>query len=114
MSFRLLSLGLCFLVLFHGGLAQIQPPRKQQTRLSGLSECQIDRITAREPNRVVESEAGVSEFWIPEENDELECAGVEAVRHTINPKGLLLPYYPSAPELAYVVRGTLCIVHRAL
>ncbi|XP_023770765.1 11S globulin seed storage protein 1 [Lactuca sativa] len=105
MSFRLLSLGLCFLVLFHGGLAQIQPPRKQQTRLSGLSECQIDRITAREPNRVVESEAGVSEFWIPEENDELECAGVEAVRHTINPKGLLLPYYPSAPELAYVVRG---------
>ncbi|KAI3790794.1 hypothetical protein L2E82_04107 [Cichorium intybus] len=114
MSFRLLSLGLCFLVLFHGGLAQIdqrrplqplQPRRPQQTRLSGRSECQIDRITAREPNRYVESENGLSEYWIPDENDELECAGVEAVRHTIYPKGLLLPYYPSAPELVYVIRG---------
>ncbi|KAL4590551.1 hypothetical protein LXL04_003483 [Taraxacum kok-saghyz] len=103
---RLLPFGLCLLVLFHSGLAQIQPRRpQQQPRLSGRPECQIDRITAREPNHYVESEAGVSEYWIPDENDELECAGVQAVRHTINPKGLLLPYYPSTPELAYVVRG---------
>lgn len=106
----LLPLGLCiFLVLFHGCLAQLTTPwmqTQQSSRLSGRSECQIDRIIAREPNRRVESEAGISEFWDSFENDELECAGVEAVRHTINPRGLLLPYYPSAPELVYVVRGT--------
>lgn len=105
---RLFPFGLCFLVLFHSCLAQSSIPWQQQQspRLRGQSSCQIDRITAREPNRRVESEAGVSEFWDSFENDELECAGVEAVRHTINPKGLLLPYYPSTPELAYIVRGT--------
>ncbi|PWA76653.1 11-S seed storage protein, conserved site-containing protein [Artemisia annua] len=104
---RLVPLGLCFLVLFHSCLAQSSIPWQQQQspRLRGQSSCQINRITAREPNRRVESEAGVSEFWDSFENDELECAGVEAVRHTINPKGLLLPYYPSTPELVYIVRG---------
>ncbi|XP_071711249.1 11S globulin seed storage protein Ana o 2.0101-like [Rutidosis leptorrhynchoides] len=103
-------LGICiFLVLFHGCLSQITAPcmqTQQPSRLSGRSDCQIDRIIAREPNRRVESQAGVSEFFESFENDELECAGVEAVRHTIYPKGLLLPYYPSAPELVYVVRGS--------
>lgn len=106
---RHVPLGLCFLLLFHACLAQLSPLQKPQQCLRGRSECQIDRITAREPNRVLVSEAGVSEFWDSFGDDELECAGVEAVRHTINPKGLLLPYYPSAPELVYVVRGTLLL-----
>nr|GEV03414.1 legumin B-like [Tanacetum cinerariifolium] len=88
-------------------LSQSSIPWQQQQspRLRGQSSCQIDRISAREPNRRVESEAGVSEFWDSFENDELECAGVEVVRHTIYPKGLLLPYYPSTPELVYIVLG---------
>lgn len=48
----------------------------------------------------------MSEFWVSDENDELDCAGVEVVRHTINTKGLSLPFYANAPELVYVVRGS--------
>ncbi|KAL8200004.1 hypothetical protein R6Q57_011343 [Mikania cordata] len=95
-SSRFVPVGLCFLVLFHGSLAQLP---------SGRSECQIEQITAREPNRRQVSEAGFSEFWDSGENDALDCAGVQVVRHTINPKGLLLPYYPNTHELVYVVRG---------
>ncbi|KAI3814289.1 hypothetical protein L1987_19040 [Smallanthus sonchifolius] len=84
---RLVPLGLCFLVLFHGCLALL-----------------IEQITSREANRRQVSEAGFSEFWDSGEQDELECAGVQVVRHTINPKGLLLPYNPSTPELVYVVK----------
>ncbi|KAI3695702.1 hypothetical protein L1987_78701 [Smallanthus sonchifolius] len=102
---RLVPVGLCFLVLFHGCLAQLPRQPQQSARLSGRSDCQIEQITAREPNRRQVSEAGFSEFWDSVEQDELECAGVQVVRHTINPKGLLLPYYPSTPELVYVVRG---------
>nr|XP_043621177.1 11S globulin seed storage protein Ana o 2.0101-like [Erigeron canadensis] len=95
---------LCYLVFFHACVAQILP-LQSQSQSSSRSKCQIDRITAREPNRQVTSEAGVSEFWDSFENDELECAGVEVVRHTIYSKGLLLPYYSNAPELVYVVQG---------
>ncbi|KAI3702992.1 hypothetical protein L6452_28746 [Arctium lappa] len=105
----LLPLGLCFLVLFQGCFAQLERPPQQhkQSRLRGRSDCQFDRITAREPNRVLQSEAGVSEFWVSDDqNDELDCAGVEVARHTINTKGLSLPFYANAPELVYVVRGT--------
>ncbi|KAM0016106.1 putative 11-S seed storage protein, plant [Helianthus debilis subsp. tardiflorus] len=102
----LVPLGLCLLLLFHGSLAQIPFQRQPQSpRLSGRSDCQFQQITAREPNRRQVSEAGVSEFWDSFEGDELECAGVQVVRHIINPKGLLLPYYPNTPELVYVVRG---------
>ncbi|XP_076910549.1 uncharacterized protein LOC143568233 [Bidens hawaiensis] len=104
---RLVPLGLIFfLVLFDGSLAQqLSCKPKQSPRLSGRSDCQFQKITAREPNRQLVSEAGFSEFWDAGDKDELECAGVEVVRHTINPKGLLLPYYPNTPELVYVVRG---------
>ncbi|XP_076926941.1 11S globulin subunit beta-like [Bidens hawaiensis] len=104
---RLVPLGLIFfLVLFDGSLAQqLSCKPKPSPRLRGRSDCQFHKITAREPNRQLVSEAGFSEFWDAGDKDELECAGVEVVRHTINPKGLLLPYYPNTPELVYVVRG---------
>ncbi|XP_076932114.1 11S globulin subunit beta-like [Bidens hawaiensis] len=90
---------ICFLLLFSVTLAQ------QSSRVRGPSDCQFRTITAREPNRRQVSEAGFSEFWDSNEKDELECAGVQVVRHTINPKGLLLPYYPNTPELVFVVQG---------
>lgn len=94
---------ICFLLLFSVTLAQ------QSSRVRGPSDCQFRTITAREPNRRQVSEAGFSEFWDSNEKDELECAGVQVVRHTINPKGLLLPYYPNTPELVFVVQGTFVI-----
>ena len=109
-SCSLLSLTLCFLVLFNCCFAQIEQVssrhgRQQQgQRRSQRSECQIDRINALEPARKIRSEAGVTEIW--DENDEqFQCAGVVVIRHTINNRGLLLPAYSNAPKLIYVEQG---------
>ncbi|KAK3041358.1 hypothetical protein RJ639_002339 [Escallonia herrerae] len=105
----ILSIG--FLVIFHGCFAQLgQQPlwqaleQQQQHRLRARSECRIERLTAQQPNRRYESEAGVSEFW-DRNNEEFQCAGVEAVRNEIHPKGLMLPHYNNVPQLVYIIRG---------
>lgn len=109
-----LSLTLCLVFLSHVCFAQLEQQQRwtsqdqdqqqqQRRRLRARTECNLNRLTAQEPNRRFESEAGVTEFW--ERNDELECAGVEALRKTIRPKGLLLPYYTNAPQLIYIVQG---------
>ncbi|KAA8543372.1 hypothetical protein F0562_021133 [Nyssa sinensis] len=71
---------------------------------SGKTMCQIQRLNALEPTGRSQAEAGVTEFW-DENNEQLECAGVAVVRHTIQPRGLLLPSYTNAPVLAYIVQG---------
>jgi hypothetical protein len=102
----LLSLSLCFFVLFHGCLAQIeqetQRQRQQQQRFR--TECHIDNLNAQEPTQRFESEAGVTEYW--DQNDQqFQCAGVALVRHFIQRRGLLLPSFSNAPQLIYVVQG---------
>ncbi|KAL9227597.1 hypothetical protein vseg_003270 [Gypsophila vaccaria] len=68
------------------------------------SECQIDRLTALEPTRRIQAEAGVTEIW--DSNDQqFQCAGVTVMRRTIQPNGLLLPSFTSAPELVYIEQG---------
>ncbi|CAN0887429.1 Cocosin 1 [Linum grandiflorum] len=76
----------------------------RRLRLHNQNECQIRRIDAREPDRKVASEAGVTEIW-DENDDQFRCAGVAAVRHTIEQRGLLLPAYSNAPKLIYVDQG---------
>ncbi|XP_058101626.1 cocosin 1-like [Magnolia sinica] len=108
----LISLALCFLVLFHGSVAQFGPgplqpqqqQQQQQQRFRSQSECRVQSLSALEPNRRYESEAGVTEHW-DQNNEQLECAGVAATRHTIAPRGLLLPSFDNAPRLIYVVQG---------
>ncbi|XP_052305478.1 legumin B [Populus trichocarpa] len=110
-SCSLLSLTLCFLVLFNCCFAQIEQvssrhgqQQQGRQRRSQRSECQIDRINALEPARKIRSEAGVTEIW--DENDEqFQCAGVVVIRHTINNRGLLLPAYSNTPKLIYVEQG---------
>ncbi|KAB8491080.1 hypothetical protein FH972_025376 [Carpinus fangiana] len=102
----LLSLSLCFFVLFHGCFAQIeqetQRQRQQQQRFR--TECHIDNLNAQEPTQRFESEAGVTEYW--DQNDQqFQCAGVALVRHFIQRRGLLLPSFSNAPQLIYVVQG---------
>ncbi|XP_065872021.1 11S globulin seed storage protein Ana o 2.0101-like [Euphorbia lathyris] len=107
----LLSLSLCFLLLIHGGLVQAQRyPRPQHPRIipPGRSfqqdQCQLDRLTAMEPSRRIQSEAGVTELW--DQNDQqFRCAGVVAMRHVIQEKGMLLPVYVNGPKLVYVLQG---------
>ncbi|KAL9255925.1 13S globulin seed storage protein-like protein [Drosera capensis] len=74
--------------------------RQQQFR----EECDIWSLTAAEPFRRIESEAGVSEYWDPTQQ-QFRCAGVVVIRHVIEPKGLLLPNYANAPHVTYVVQG---------
>ncbi|KAL0456981.1 UNVERIFIED_CONTAM: 11S globulin seed storage protein Jug r 4 [Sesamum latifolium] len=115
-SLLLLSLTLSFLFLFHGCVAQLELQQQrywqslqqfQQHRLRAKTECQVQQLTARQPSFRLESEAGVTEFWDPN-NEEFQCAGIEFVRHTIQPRGLLLPYYTNAPQLVYIVQGQCC------
>ncbi|GMY27129.1 legumin B-like [Fagus crenata] len=102
-----LSLSLCFLVLFNGCFAQIEQVTlrnrlPQQHRFQ--TECSLDNLNAQEPSQRIQSEAGFSEYW-DENDDEFQCAGVALVRHTIQRRGILLPYYTNAPQLIYVVQG---------
>ncbi|KAL2463581.1 12S seed storage protein CRA1 [Forsythia ovata] len=71
---------------------------QQQHRLYAKTNCTILRLSAQEPVFKYEFEAGVSEFW-NQFSPEFTCAGVEAVRNVINPKGLMLPHYNAAPQL---------------
>ncbi|MCL7045136.1 hypothetical protein MKW94_000287 [Papaver nudicaule] len=109
----LVCLGFCFVFVLNGCLAQIeqqgggwqtQQQQQQPRHYQGQSECRIENLNAQEPNRRVESEAGVTEFW-DQNNEQFECAGVAATRYIIQPRGLLLPSFANAPRLAYIVQG---------
>ncbi|XP_057804824.1 11S globulin seed storage protein 1-like [Salvia miltiorrhiza] len=109
-----ISLSLCvsLLFLFHGCLAQQQQQQfwqsmrsQQQHRFRAKTQCQIQQLSAREPTFRFQSEAGVSEYW-DASNDEFECAGIEFVRHQVQPKGLVLPFYTNAPRLTFIVEGS--------
>ncbi|XP_050267073.1 11S globulin seed storage protein Jug r 4-like isoform X2 [Quercus robur] len=93
------SLCLQLLVLFNGCLAT-QTSRQQRQ----FNQCQLDRLDALEPNHRIEAEAGVIESWDPNDQ-QFQCVGVAVVRRTIEPNGLLLPQYASAPQLIYIERG---------
>ncbi|XP_030507980.1 11S globulin subunit beta [Cannabis sativa] len=113
-STSLLCFTLFSLLLSHACFAQIEqmPQRsqrggQQRQQHRWQSQCQFQRLNARQPNRRVECEAGVSEYWDIQntEDDELHCAGVETARHTIQRRGLLLPSFLNAPMMFYVIQG---------
>ncbi|KAL6522755.1 hypothetical protein OROHE_016602 [Orobanche hederae] len=103
------SLCLIFsLFVFHGSAQQQlfqSLQTQQQHRLRAKTSCSIQQLSARRPSRRNDYEAGSIEFW-DFDSEEFECAGVEFVRHTIEPKGLLLPYYINTPQLVYIIQGT--------
>ncbi|KAL9240307.1 hypothetical protein vseg_014543 [Gypsophila vaccaria] len=81
-------------------MGQHSPIRGQQWQ----HECNIEQLSAAEPTRRLRAEAGVVEVWEPNE-EQFRCTGVAAVRHVIEPKGLLLPSYTNAPYVTYVIQG---------
>ncbi|XP_058181367.1 11S globulin seed storage protein Ana o 2.0101-like [Rhododendron vialii] len=83
---------------------QQQQPRAQQRGARRQGDCQIQNLNTLEPNRQMQHEAGVSEIW-DQDDDQLQCAGVAASRHVIEPRGLLLPAFVNAPLLAYVLQA---------
>ncbi|KAL3648774.1 hypothetical protein CASFOL_005177 [Castilleja foliolosa] len=112
---RALIFSLCLIsLLFNLSIAQLELSQQQlfqnlqnqqQHRLRAKTSCSIQQINARKPSRRVEYEAGSAEFWDPN-SEEFECAGIEFARHTIQPKGLMLPYYTNAPQLIYIIQGS--------
>ncbi|XP_024973830.1 legumin B-like [Cynara cardunculus var. scolymus] len=94
-SCNFLSLSLTFLLFFHGCCLALQMQ----------NECQIQRINALEPNQRIQAQAGYTELF-DSNNEQFQCAGVEVVRHHIQPKGLFLPSYTNAAILVYVEQGT--------
>eukprot|EP00253_Pinus_taeda_P031792 PITA_31792 len=67
----------------------------------------LQRLSAHEPSESesLRSEGGTFELSNPEDNEELECAGVAFFRKTIERGAMSLPQYPNAPLLLYVHRG---------
>ncbi|XP_021982239.1 11S globulin seed storage protein G3-like [Helianthus annuus] len=94
-----LFVSLSFLLLIHASCLAYQPSFQQQ------NQCQIQRLNALEPIERVQSEAGFTEFFNSNEQ-EFQCAGVEVIRHQIQPQGLLLPSYTNTPILFYVEQGS--------
>ncbi|KAJ0882316.1 putative 11-S seed storage protein, plant [Helianthus annuus] len=97
-TMSILSLSLAFLLLFHGTCLALRP--FQQTQ----NQCQIQRINALEPNERVEAEAGFTEFF-DSGDQQFQCAGVEVIRHHIQPQGLMLPSYINTPLMVYILQG---------
>ncbi|XP_042449094.1 cocosin 1-like [Zingiber officinale] len=79
-----------------------EQPYGQLTFQQGM--CGIERLSALEPSRRVQSEAGVTEYF-DQLQQQMQCAGVSAYRRTIQPRGLLLPFFSNAPKLIYIVQG---------
>ncbi|KAJ3693817.1 hypothetical protein LUZ60_009297 [Juncus effusus] len=84
-----IAFSLCILVLFHGCLAQVGfggQASWQVPRGVGSSQraCRFERLSALEPSRIVQSEAGVTEYY---------------------EEGLRLPSYSNAPALVYITQG---------
>ena len=67
-------------------------------------QCLIGRLTASYPSNKTVSEAGMIEKW-DEEEDQMQCAGIGAIRITLGPGGLSLPSFDPAPRIAYVLQG---------
>ncbi|KAL4039426.1 hypothetical protein IC575_003078 [Cucumis melo] len=105
---------LCLAVFINGCLSQTDQfpwswgfqgsEARQQHRFHSPKACHLENLRAEEPARRIEAEAGYTELWEPN-NEEFQCAGVNMVRHTIRPKGLLLPGFTNAPKLIFVVQG---------
>ncbi|KAI3668023.1 hypothetical protein L6452_43096 [Arctium lappa] len=94
-SCNFIPLSLTFLLFFHGTIC---------LALQMQNECEIRRINAIEPNERIQAQGGYTEFF-DSDNQQLRCAGVEVVRHHIQPKGLFLPSYTNAAILVYVEQG---------
>ncbi|XP_077252875.1 cocosin 1-like [Tasmannia lanceolata] len=102
-------LAICLLLLFQGSLGKIERRAwhwqgRKERKFREQRECSVERLSALEPTRRVESEAGVIEYW-DEKNAQLKCVGVAATRQIIQPRGLHLPSFTNAPSLIYIVQG---------
>ena len=96
------SAALCVLLL--SGVCLASEETRQRRRYSQQREWRIERLEAAEPSRKVQAEAGTIEYW-DQEHEQFQGAGVAPYRTTVQPRGLLLPFYSNSPRLSYVIQG---------
>ncbi|XP_068319558.1 prunin 1 Pru du 6.0101-like [Pyrus communis] len=94
---KLFVFSLCLLLIINSSLGSHQQFQQQ-------NECQFDQLQSREPDNQIQSEAGLTESWNPNDQ-QFQCAGVAMVRRTIQPNGLHLPSFLNSPQLIYIVQG---------
>ncbi|CAA6662474.1 unnamed protein product [Spirodela intermedia] len=106
-GFSLLSSAVCMLLLCQGSLGQLpfgqgRQPRQQAER----REWRLERLEAVEPSR--------RKITTCRKNPQMAAAGefplswsnsFNSPDTTIEPRGLVLPYYSNAPRLVYVIQG---------
>eukprot|EP01018_Ginkgo_biloba_P038617 Gb_34863 [translate_table: standard] len=97
---------LAFVLLSQPSLTAAQRSRQEEQQRQQQQPCRIERLTAQEPSQRIRSEGGSLEFLnIQADNDQFQCAGVTAIRETLDPNALLLPTYTNSPKIAYIVQG---------
>ncbi|KAH9295775.1 hypothetical protein KI387_039363, partial [Taxus chinensis] len=84
-----------------------QRQEQQQERQHQLQQrsCRVHSLRAQQPSETIRSEPCIFELSTRQENDELDCAGVDFIRKTIERDGLSLPRYANTPKLAYIIEG---------
>lgn len=93
-------LGLVLALLVYAAAGEKNPG----TCSSSAQQCRLRRLRTVEPSRRLESEGGLTEVWDTNE-DEFKCAGVAAIRHTVQSNSMSMPNYQPAPMLVYIEQG---------
>ncbi|CAA6662473.1 unnamed protein product [Spirodela intermedia] len=75
-----------------------------EQRRSDARECRMQHISTTRPCCSFKSEGGVVELW-DENEDQFQCAGVSAMRATIQSESMTLPNYSPSPRLVYIQKG---------
>lgn len=76
-----------------------------EERVSEAQQCRFQKLRSVQPSQRIESEGGFTEFWNDNE-EQFQCAGVSALRFSIEPQSLYVPSYQPSPRLFYIERGT--------
>ncbi|XP_073026936.1 11S globulin seed storage protein 2-like [Primulina eburnea] len=73
-------------------------------QLTEKQQCRLQRITAAQPSKRINSEGGETELW-NERDDQFQCAGVVAMRNILRPNALSLPNFHPYPRLVFIEQG---------
>lgn len=64
----------------------------------------MDKLKASYPSNTTVSDVGMIEKW-DEEEDQMRCAGVTALRIHLSQQGLSLPNFDPVPRISYIIQG---------
>nr|CAA64791.1 legumin [Metasequoia glyptostroboides] len=89
----------------HAVVGNGQQQQQREGQMQQQQSCRTQHLSAQQPYETIRSEGGTIELSTRQDNDELDCAGVEFIRETIERNSLSLQKYSNVPEIRYVVEG---------